>query len=346
MAKGQGSLGASKEFHHARSIMPLSREDTVWLYLSDAFFRNITGPKYRIEMARRLQAVADIELVQLAKLDAAAEGRPGDTIDEIKAGGFLPPEFGPLPDGSHIVLGGGEVYDSVRGHRGAFVPVSDVPIERVTRAEVSEYNKFADYYRAQWGRMDPVTAGVKRTALADNREHIVADVLMSPFARQHFDLVRQRLGPADGLRLAPVPGDMAAIDVVLTDQRIFAGLRDVGPPTTGGAAGPFPLGRVRDFLVGYIGTTGELGVLRHPQHGHSAGVRRGGLRHVAAGRVAAAVGQPRWGRHSCLPFHRVLLPTRRARYGRAAIALRAGRSGRRRFACAWTTFPTPGSRRP
>ena len=142
------------------------------------------------------------------------------------------------------------------------MPVSDVPIERVTRAEVSEYNKFADYYRAEWGRMDPVTAGVKRTALADNREHIVADVLMSPFARQHFDLVRQRLGPADGLRLAPVPGDMAAIDVVLSDQRVFAGLRDVGPPTTGGAMGLFPLGRVRDFLVGYIGTTGELGVLR------------------------------------------------------------------------------------
>ena len=136
-----------------------------------------------------------------------------------------------------------------------------MPVDRVTRAEVSEYNKFADYYRAQWGRMDPVTAGVKRNALKDNREHVVVDVLMSPFAPQHFDLVRQRLGPADDRRLAPVPGDMAAIDLVLSDQRVFAGLGDMGPPTAGGAMGLFPLGRIRDFLVGYIGTTGELGVL-------------------------------------------------------------------------------------
>ena len=115
--------------------MPISRDDTVWLYLSDAFFRNITGPHYRVEMARRLQAAADIELVQLAKLAAASEGRPGGTIEQLKAASLLPPEFGPLPDGSRTVLDGGEVYDSLRGRRGAFLPVGDVPVDKVTRAE-------------------------------------------------------------------------------------------------------------------------------------------------------------------------------------------------------------------
>ena len=80
------------------------------------------------------------------------------------AAGLLPPEFGPLPDGSRIVLDGGEVYDSLRGRRGAFLPVADVPVDKVTQAEVAEYNKFADFYRAQWGRMDPIIAGVKRNA--------------------------------------------------------------------------------------------------------------------------------------------------------------------------------------
>ena len=142
-------------------------------------------------MARRLQAAADIELVQLAKLAAAGEGQPGETIEQLKAAGLLPPEFGPLPDGSRIVLDGGEVYDSLRGRRGAFLPVGDMPVDKVTRAEVSEYNKFAEFYRAHWGRMDPIIAGVKRTALKDNREQVVVDVLMSPFAPQHFALLKQ-----------------------------------------------------------------------------------------------------------------------------------------------------------
>ena len=183
--------------------MPISRGDTIWLYASDAFFRNITSPHYRIEMARRLQAASDIDLVQLARLAAASEGKPGETIEQLKSAGLLPPEFGPLPGGSRVVLEGNEVFDSSRGRRGAFLPVADMPVDKVTQAEVSEYNKFADFYRTNWGRMDPIIAGVKRTALKDNREQVVVDVLMSPFAPQHFALFKQRLGPADRQQFGP-----------------------------------------------------------------------------------------------------------------------------------------------
>jgi hypothetical protein len=89
----------------------------------------------------------------------------------------------------------------------------------------------------------------------------VVDVLMSPLAPQHFTLLRQWLGPADQQQLAPVPGDMATLELVLTGQRIFAGLRDVGRPPIAGMASLLPMGRLRDFLVGYVGTTGELGLL-------------------------------------------------------------------------------------
>ena len=275
-ASGDGSLGASKEFRHARSVMPLSREDTIWLYLSDAFFRNITGPRYRVEMARRLQAVADVELVELARLAAAAEGRPGETIEQLTSAGLLPPEFGPLPDGSRTVIADGEVFDNVRGRRGSFLPVADVDVEKITSAESSEYAKFAEFYRAEWGRMDPIIAAVKRTPLRDNREHVAVDVLMSPFAPQHFTVLKKWLGPADARRLAPIPGDMAAMELVMTDQRIFAGLRDVGSPIQGGATGWLPLGRLRDFLVGYVGTTDKLGLLSFlnigiPPHSDPAG---------------------------------------------------------------------------
>ena len=70
---GQKCLSRSKEFRYARSLMPLSRNDTVFAYLSSDFFANLVGPRYRIEGMRRMQAEADIELVQLALLAAAAE---------------------------------------------------------------------------------------------------------------------------------------------------------------------------------------------------------------------------------------------------------------------------------
>ena len=214
---------------------------------------------------------------------------------------------------------------TVRGWRGAFMPILDMPVASVTRAEVSEYNKFAEYYRANWGRMDPIIAGVKRTALGGNREQVVVDVLMSPFAPQHFAMLKQQLGPADEQQFAPIAGNMATLEVVMSYGRLFGGLCDTAPgeggtlpapprrtrayprpfrprrphlsgpevvpapvcrrpsplrsaaegplepiPATGPAA-PGPaggvlsqltgFGRLRDLLVGYIGTTGELGPL-------------------------------------------------------------------------------------
>ena len=135
--------------------------------------------------------------MKLARLAAAAEGKPADSVEQLRTNSQLPPEFGPLPDGSRIVFDAGEAFDEVRGRRGAFVPIADMRVRDITQAELSEFEKFADFYRNQWGRMDPVVAAIKRTELSDNREQVVVDVLMSPFAQQHFDVLRQWLGTAD-----------------------------------------------------------------------------------------------------------------------------------------------------
>ena len=122
VAKGPNSLGATKEFRHARSIMPLARNDTVFVYFSDAFFRNITGPHYRVETMRRLESVADVEVVQLAKLASATEGRPGGTIEQLVVGGLLPADFGPRPDGSRAVLSAARCTTSSAGGEGFCCP--------------------------------------------------------------------------------------------------------------------------------------------------------------------------------------------------------------------------------
>ena len=269
---GTRALGSSPGFRHARSKMPLEREDTVFVYLSDAFFHNFTGPQYRIEMTRRLQATADISLVRMAVLAAATEGKPGDTIERLVAGGLLPKGFGTRPDGSRAVLEKGQVYDRLRGHHGAFVPVPDVtvpdvalaaagPVDRVTRAEAAAYQRFADFLREKWhGRFDPMIVAVKRHELKDRREQIVIDAQLSPFAAEHFEFLSQWAGAPDKLRLTPVQGDKISGEIVLKDQRIFGGLWDFGPPPPVPGR-VLPIGRLRDVLVGHIGTTGQPGVL-------------------------------------------------------------------------------------
>lgn len=266
-ASGEDSLGASKEYRYARSRMPLSREDTVWVYLSDAFFRSITGPRYRIEMARRLQSTVDIELVRLATLVAAAENLPSDTIDEMVNSGLLPSGIETLPGGSELELRDGDVCDRVRGFLGAFLPVPDTPVGKITQSELNEYKRFCEFYESNWGRIDPITVGMKRSPSGANQEHVVVDVLMTPFAPRHFEVLKKWVGNADDVRFAAIPGDIANLQIAGNNQRIFAGLRDIGPKeevvTAGRAefARIMNLSRLQNLFEGYVGAAGELGWL-------------------------------------------------------------------------------------
>ena len=269
VSKGQGALGASQEFRHARAQMPLDRKDTVFAYLSDAMFRNMAGPAYRIETTRRLQAAADIELAQLALLASATEGSPGDNLQQLVQGGFLPPDFGQRPDGSQTILGDHGIHDSVRGARGFFTPVPDVEVRAVTPSEAAAYARFSAYYLAKWGKIDPIMAGLRRELLdGGKRERVFVDVQMSPLNSQTYNFLASKLGRPDQVQLAPVRGDALSFDVILHQQRLFGGFRDFGPPTDAAgegllaAVGLLPFGRLRDFLYGYVGTVdGSLGLL-------------------------------------------------------------------------------------
>lgn len=240
---GQEALGGLPEFRYARTLMPLARNDTLFVYLSDAFFRLLVGPQYRVEMTRRMQADAEIELVHLARLAAKAEQQPADTIEQLIAGGFLPPQFAQRSDGTRTTERDGVVVDSLRGARGAFLPVPDVEITGITPSEVEAYQEFARLYSRQWQRVDPVTVGIRREMLkkgAENgeRERVVFDVHIAPYARQHYGFFAAWLSPPDKQRIAPVPDNLLEAEVLLgqtpsqktdANYRMFAGLRDFVP---------------------------------------------------------------------------------------------------------------------
>ncbi len=266
---GKGALGAAPDFRLARSQYPAGRGDTVFLYLSDAFLRNITSPQYRVEMSRRLEAVADVTLVQTAVLAAAAEGRPAGSIEDLRAGGFLPPELGPRPDGSRAVYEDGRAFDSLRGGRGHMLPVADVQVRAVTPSEAKMYARFAEHYRTEWGRLDPTIVAVRRVAAGQGRERITLDARISPLSGPLYEILARHLGPADNRRIAPVEGDLAFGEVVLSRQRLFLGIRDTDPPDLKLLRGKLlvqtaPPGAqllFQPLLIGYLGTCGDPGLL-------------------------------------------------------------------------------------
>ena len=90
---------------------------------------------------------------------------------------------------------------------------------------------------------------------------MVIDARLMPFDRRHVEFLSQWVGPADKLRLASVPGDMAAGEVVLSGQRLFGGLRDVGSPLDVMRGSGTIWDRFRSLLVGYVGSYGPPGLL-------------------------------------------------------------------------------------
>jgi hypothetical protein len=271
-ADGRGSLGSLPEFRRARAIMPLARGDTAFVYLSDAFFRNLISPAYRIETQRRMQALADLELVQLAVLDAATEGKPGGNIDALVAGGYLPAGFGPRPDGSRTLIAEGEAVDSVRGHRGRFLPIPDMPLVKVSPSEAAAYARFAEVYQSNWGRLDPVLAGIRRHVEAPGLERIEVDARMTPVDKRNFDTLKRFAGPADQKRMAPVPGNAISAELILPTQRLFAGVQGFAPglPATQDNAFSFSAPALPSFSMpsssmsilglmplGYVGSIGN-----------------------------------------------------------------------------------------
>lgn len=238
---GRDALGALPEFRYARTLMPLARNDTAFVYLSDPFFRMMVSPRYRVEMTRRMQGQAEIGLVELARLAAKAEKQPAESIDQLMAGGFLPDAFGDRADGSRTVLRDGNVVDSLRGARTAFLPVPDVELSRITPTERASYDTFAEKYAAQWRRVDPVIIGVRREVqprAAGDRERVVLDVHITPYARQHYAFYAGFLAPPDNRQLQSIPGNVIEGEVRLnsllgrpisSDHRLFGGLRDFVP---------------------------------------------------------------------------------------------------------------------
>lgn len=241
--KERGSLGALREFRYARTVMPLARDDAVFIYLSDPFFRFIVSPHYRIEMTRRAWAIRDWKQVYLARMAGRAEGVQNESVETLMEAGFLPVDFLKRPDGSRPVIRDGNIYDTLRGAIGTFLPIPDVAVSKATRSEAVAYQRFAANYRSQWRRMDPVSIGIRHQSVGETRrERVTLDVRITPYARENYERLASQLDSPDQFQLAAVPGDVMSVEARLRSfgsyvpgmrarqPRAYAGLRDFPAP--------------------------------------------------------------------------------------------------------------------
>jgi hypothetical protein len=265
------SLGATQEFQHARRMLPIEREDTIFAYFSSYFFRGLVSPQYQIELPRRLRAVAGMQLVQLAELAARSEGRPHETIDDLRGGGFLSPGFGRNTDGSGPIVERDRVIDSLRGARGSLTPIPDVELRGVTLDEADRYVQRAAYYQKNWRTMDPLVVGVKRFALGDgNVERIVVDANVSPFVEEKYGRLASIIGPPTDVRVVTPENQLISAQVSLKGgmllpsvlpHHLFLGVQDVAPGTNLQPRGVLEVLQLLRETPGYLGSWPKLGFL-------------------------------------------------------------------------------------
>ncbi len=266
--KGQRALGQSAEFRYARQIVPPESDQTAFIYLSEAFQRNLLGPQYQIEMVRRLRSVSEMQLLQLARLAAGAEGVTSDSIEQLVMANLLPAGFGQRADGSRLVETKDGMLDSLRGRRGTFLPVPDVAIQNITASESRSLDRFQAAYAGDWQQMDPVLVCVRRQAgPSEGLERVTVDAQAAPFSDKHFQTLSKWLGPASQKRLALVPGDLISAQASVRggaqsnagEHFLFGALRDADPAfgTSGIGAMLFKDWNAR----GYIGAWPEPGLL-------------------------------------------------------------------------------------
>jgi hypothetical protein len=291
------SLANNQAFRYARWMMPLDNQYDVFAYFSSEFLRNLISPQYQIELKRRMQANASIEMIELASLVDSMESEHGFTaikrrdtgkaeaqnlplastasndIERWISKGYLPPWFQSRGDGSELLQLGDQWIDSTRGRRGSFLPIADVLVTDCSREEAAEYEMTAEFYASQWQETDPLMFGLRRFAHPElpKVERLAIEAYVAPLGSEKYGAVGMLLAPPVASQVMTPPDDVVNVQVRLAglktnqmfseDHFLFAGLKDLDPPLPEETKGLLAILRLMRTLPVYIGAWPKPGFL-------------------------------------------------------------------------------------
>jgi hypothetical protein len=162
------TLAESLDFQYMRTVFRLEDEqEDGFVFLSDAFIRELVGPASRIKEKRRLEALTSLYMETHAAMFTAWEtGKLPDDYRLLLASASLEPALVYVPEGKSVAWDSrrkvaiSDVYNTIHFS----TPLIELPIDRVTKAEAEEYERFRTGYLNQWRRyFDPIGIRVKLT---------------------------------------------------------------------------------------------------------------------------------------------------------------------------------------
>lgn len=262
--QGKGSLADSEEYRFARYNLPLERDDTVFIYLSTKFFQNLLTPQYQIELRRRNRIATDMMLLELAQLAAGNEGYSDTSLEGLVKGGYLPNGFGYRPDGGTFETIGSHWHDSIRGRRGFFSPIPDLPMTLVNQEEVDWFSERATFFAESIRSLDPMFIAIKRFELKNDVERIVFDARLAPFGEEKYGWLISMLGKPLMREVNTVPGDIATFQASMKGgtmnqnippHQIFAGIQDrIDPAVNLQPSSMLSMMKTLRQIPGYLGS--------------------------------------------------------------------------------------------
>jgi len=158
------SLARSDDFRYMRTIFPQNAaEEDIFIYLSDPHIRTLVSPRWKIGEARRMRCSAQLGLLANARLWFRTEQRREPAMAELLSGSYLGANPPVCPDhGSYGFDSSGVPHCSLHNCQGLLTPVSEVPLETVTRQEEAQYKSFVENYNRYWTQFfDPIGIRIK-----------------------------------------------------------------------------------------------------------------------------------------------------------------------------------------
>ncbi|MBI1915202.1 MAG: hypothetical protein HYS12_10755 [Planctomycetes bacterium] len=160
--QGKGKrLADARDFQYMRTIFRNDdEEEDGFLFLSDAFIRQLVGPASKIKEKRRLEALTSLYMLTHGALFHAWEtGQLPDSYRKVLAGANLKTEEVPMPEGKAATwdatrqVAFSETYNTLH----FATPLVELPMDRASQGEVEQYNRFRLEYLGLWRQyFDPI----------------------------------------------------------------------------------------------------------------------------------------------------------------------------------------------
>lgn len=271
VADGNLALSQTRSFRAARELLPAQNQYSIFAYFSPEFLRGLLSPQYQIELRRRTQAQAALDMVEMADWVAKSEGINAKSVEQLIAAKILPADFMQRSDGAMVVLENGQWRDSLRGYRGSFLPIADIELAKISRTEKEQYETTLNYFQTNWQQLDPIIFGLRRFARKDipNREQLILEAYVAPFQSEKYGWVAQVLGPPSPDSIMLPADDIANVQIFLQgvpgsgtpNHQFFIGIKDMMPPDPSETKGLLRTFLALQSMPAYVGAWPAPGLL-------------------------------------------------------------------------------------